>query len=432
MKSLSRTITLLLFFAFMITFGYNLSAESDTAKFKLSFSERFRFTGWDNAISLNDDSSESYAFTRHRTSIMLQWLPIENLEFAVKLTNEFRNYLSPKDREFNFHEIIFDQLYIKWDHVIGLPLTLTLGRQNLILGEGFVVFEGHPLDGSRSIYFNALRGDIQLRPNHKLTLFYSYQPVKDNILPVINDKEQGLVEQPERGIGVYYSGKLKKVGLEAYYIRKDVDEESLNTLECGINAFGARVQVPLFDPLSLTVEGVYQTGHWREVDHGAMGGYFHLDYKVGENIPLLKTITLGGIYLSGDDPATNKHEGWEPLFGRWPKWSESYIYTLVREKSVAYWSNLNSLYISLLTQLCEPMTLTMTYHRLGASYSSADIFFPGGSGKNRGDLFIGKLDFKINANWSGHFLWEHFNPGDFYFDGADPANWLRFEIMYRF
>ena len=83
-----------------------------SSKFKLSFIERFRFVGWDNTINLSDESGDGFAFTRHRTSLMGTWVPNGNLEFAVKLTNEFRVYLSPKEREFNFHEVIFDQFYL--------------------------------------------------------------------------------------------------------------------------------------------------------------------------------------------------------------------------------------------------------------------------------------------------------------------------------
>ncbi|MCP5103409.1 MAG: alginate export family protein, partial [bacterium] len=290
----------------------NAEKEKSTSKFKISFSERFRFVGWDNAVNLDGDAGDGFAFTRHRTSLMGQWFPNQDMEFAVKLTNEFREYLAPKNRDFTIHEIIFDQLYLKWKNVGTLPLTLTVGRQNIILGEGFVVMDGHPLDGSRSIYFNALRADYRFGKKHRLTAFFMYQPVTDNILPVINSKDAPLIEKPEQGLGLYYSGSFNKTRLEAYLIRKDVDGTDDRPVESGINTLGARVIFPLVSQLSLTVEGAYQFGSYGDFDRAAMGGYFHLDYKVGENVPLLKKVTFGGIYLSGDDPATEKVEGWDP------------------------------------------------------------------------------------------------------------------------
>lgn len=425
-----RNLMLIVMMLLMSAGGF-AGAEESSSKFKLGFIERFRFVGWDNSINLSDENNDGFAFTRHRTSLMGTWVPTGKLEFAVKLTNEFRVYLAPKDREFNFHEIFFDQLYLKLKNVGKLPLTLTLGRQNIILGEGFVVMDGHPLDGSRSIYFNAVRVDYQFNKDHRLTAFFTYQPETDNILPVINDKDAPLIEQPEQGVGFYYSGTFNKTGIDAYFIRKDVKGTDKRPVESGINTLGARVKLPLASRLSVTAEGAYQFGTWGDFDRAAVGGYFHLDYKTGENVPLLRTVTVGGIYLSGDDPSTGKMEGWDPLFSRWPKWSESYIYTLIRENGVAYWSNLNSIYVSLSMDFTERMNLILTLHRLGAGEIGGGEF-PGGLGKTRGDLITAKLNFKINTYFSGHFLWEYFKPGDFYFDGASGANWLRFELIYKF
>jgi hypothetical protein len=405
--------------------------EKKTSKIKIGYSERFRFVGWDNSISLDEDRPDANTFTRHRTSLSLTWRPNADIELGVKLTNEFRVYLAPKHRDFEIHEIVFDQLYLKWKNIGKLPLTLTLGRQNIILGEGFLVIEGYPLDGSRTIYFNAVRADYQFDKAHKLTAFFTYQPETDNILPVINDQDVPLVEQPMRGFGLYYTGMFKKSRLEAYFIRKCKLGTDTRPIESKIHALGARLSVPLANRLSLTAEAARQFGTRGDHRRAALGGYFHLDYKLAEAVPLLKMFTLGGIYLSGDDPATDKVEGWDPLFSRWPKWSESYIYTLIKENGVGYWSNLSSLYVALTMDLTKNVDLKMTYHRLGAMEEAASGF-PGGTGKTRGGLLIARMNMKVNKHTTAHFVWENFKPGDFYFTGADAANWLRFEVMFRF
>jgi hypothetical protein len=410
---------------------FNGLLHGEDSKFKFSFSERFRFVGWDNAINLNEDIDDGFAFTRHRTSLGMVWTPTKQLQLGIKLTNEFRNYLSPKNRDFNLHEVVFDQLYLKIKKIGKLPLSLTLGRQNIILGEGFVVLEGHPLDGSRTIYFNAVRGDYQFSKNHKLTAFYAYQPVTDNILPLINDREQSLVPYPYHGLGIYYTGKFKKNKIEAYFIHKLEETEADNSDNSKIETLGMRFSRPLGKQLSITAEYAFQFGSMEKFDRSGNGGYFHLDYNVGDTLPLLKTLTLGGIFLSGDDPNTEKIEGWDPVFSRWPKWSESYIYTLIRENGVAYWSNINSLYFSLLMDLTQKVNLKLTYHHLGSCFGSDSGGLYGG-GKSRGDLFIGRMNMRINKNTTAHFIWEHFKPGDFYFQGADNSNWLRFEVMFAF
>ncbi len=411
-----------------------IGGRTDTSTFKLSFSERFRFVSWDNAVNLDKSLDNGNTFTRHRTSLMAQWLPNTHLEFAVKLTNEYRYYFVPDDREFNLNEIFVDNMYLKWQNPGNLPVTMTLGRQNIMLGEGFVVMDGHPLDGSRSIYFNAARFDVSMNKNNKLILFYTYQPETDNLLPIINNKHQALIEQPEQGFGAYFVGKYNKLNLETYLIRKNIRSTENKHNDSRINTLGSRFVIPFSDGLSLTGEGAFQFGSYGDFDRLSLGGYFYLDYNAASLHPRLPTLTVGAIYLAGDNPKTERMEGWDPLFSRWPKWSESYIYTLIPEYDgrVAYWSNFISIYETLNFRIKSNFNFVFTYHHLKAAEIAAiDRPFLGGRGKTRGDLFITKAVIKINKYFSSHLLWETFTPGNFYREDAVRYNWFRFELMFK-
>lgn len=399
---------------------------------KLGFSERFRLVSWDNAIHLDNDAEGAATFTRHRTSVMGQWFATNKWELALKLTNEFRYYFVPENREFSFDEIFVDQLYVKWKSEKYLPGILTLGRQNIILGEGFVVMDGHPLDGSRSIYYNAARFDWKLNANGKLTFFYTYQPEYDETLPIIHESDQQLIEQPEMGIGAYYQGRHGVTDFQGYFIRKNIQPGETRHITSHINTLGARVQRPVTDELTITGEGAYQFGDYGEVNRSAFGGYGHADYKTGLNLPAPAKVVIGSFYLSGDDPKTVDNEDWDPLFSRWPKWSESYIYTQVREDGVAYWTNCASLYARTEFKLAEDVNFTLDYHHLMApQHGDTTVSFPGGAGRTRGDLVIGVLKFKINPKLNGHILWESFTPGNYYFSGADGYAWARVQFLWK-
>nr|MBN2277357.1 alginate export family protein [candidate division Zixibacteria bacterium] len=399
---------------------------------KISFSERLRLVTWDNTITLADSAAQTTTFTRHRTSLMGQYYPDPKMELALKLTNEFRYYFIPADREFEIDEIFVDQLYLKWNLKKPLDGILTLGRQNIMLGEGFIVMDGHPLDGSRSIYFNAARFDWRITPGHELTVFYSYQEEIDEWLPVINEVDQVLVEQPEEGIGLYYSGRINRYDIQGYYVRKNVDANNIDTLASEINTIGGRIVSPLIESLSVTGEGAFQFGQAGQYDRAAFGGYFHLDYKTVWPSYLPKMIQLGVICLSGDNRATEKDEGWNPIFARWPKWSESYIYTQIKEDRVAWWTNLASLYGRCDFDFTPKINLSLQYHHLMAPrVADPESAFPGGDGHNRGNLFIGLLKFVIDKNLTGHFLWEGFLPGNYYFHGADGYSWVRAELLFK-
>jgi hypothetical protein len=404
---------------------------------KFTFTERVREETSDNVTSLDDSAADSSAYVRFRTSLMAQWTPGENLELTVRLTNENRYYLAPKSdpklhENYSINEVFFDYLYLKWKNPARLPVTLTLGRQDLMLGEGFIIFDGGPLDGSRSAYFNGARADWAVGGKNTLMMFYVYQPATDTILPRINDVGQKMVEQAEEGYGFYFTGTWRKVAFESYFFRKNI--RATETLpSSGYFTLGGRVQVPFGSNLSLAAEGAYQFGTLGEIDRRGLGGYFHLDYRTDAAFPWPSQCTFGGIYLSGDNPATaDKYEGWDPAFSRWPKWSESLIYLLAKESKPAYWTNFVSLYGGLNFALADNIKLALTWHHLTAAERTLPTAFLSGQGTGRGDLGIVKLTYDISSHLQGHFIWEEFKPENFYFSGAQSYAWVRFELLFRY
>lgn len=415
-----------------------LAAETAAAapRLKFYFWERVRQESWDNTTGLNDGATDSSSYLRFRTSLGVHWLPSEKWEVNLRLTNENRYYMAPKSdpklkKNYGANEVFFDQLNVKWKNPGSLPLTLTVGRQELMLGEGFLIMDGGPLDGSRSAYFNALRLDYALKGKNTLTFFFMRQPRTDTLLPRLNDVSQAMLEQEEQGIGFYFSGLMKKTGLEAYLFRKDTYEAG--SLPAGaLHVAGARLVHPFTDKLSLTAEGAIQLGTLGENSRSGLGGYFHLDRKLGWKFPLPLQFTLGGIYLSGDDPASENFEGWDPAFSRWPKWSDSLIYLRARETRVADWSNFISLYGLLQFEPMEKVKLNLAWHHLLAPEKTLPSAVLSGTGRGRGDLFIIKITYDIGQHMAGRFIWEGFRPGNFYIRGASPYSWVQFELVFRY
>jgi hypothetical protein len=400
------------------------------------FWERVRQESWDNATSLDDSDAGSSAYMRLRTSLGARWLNGRSWELHLRLTNENRLYLAPKSdprlkEDFDLHELFVDQLSVRWKNPGRLPLTVTLGRQDLMLGEGFLVMDGGPLDGSRSAYFNGLRLDYAPNTRNNLTFFFVRQSRTDTLLPVVNDKEQAMVEQEEQGIGLYFTGKMKETELEAYLFRKDA--YAFGLLPGGaLHVAGGRIVHPFNQKLSLTAEAALELGTLGRERRSGLGGYFHLDHKSGWGFPLPALLTLGGVYLSGDDPDTPRHEGWDPAFSRWPKWSDSLIYLMARETRVADWTNFVSIYGQLMFEPLEKTKLSLAWHHLRAAEKTPANAVLSGTGRGRGDLLVMKITYEIGRNLAGRLIWEHFRPGDFYRAGADPYHWVQFELFFRF
>lgn len=428
-----------LLFTFLAPLHAEYTLESP---FTFSFYHRFRIETWDNAVSLNDQAADAMTYTRNKTSVGLLWKTSDNLEIFGKLSNEFRVYLAPKGRTAS-SEIFVDNLYVRWNQKGGLPFVLTVGRQDIHLGEGFIVMDGQASSGSRSFYFNAVRLDLTPWENHTLTLYFGHVPRTDNLMPVVrltDVDDQILEEQAYRSIGAYYAGTFPFAKIDAYFVRKDTDRNEWQPIESHLNTFGGRMVGRFSDQLTLTGEAAIQTGTLQDtslagepsLNASGFGGQAHIDYSFIEETPFFRTLSIGGIYLTGDDPSTpDKVEAWNPVHSRWPKWSESYIYTLIPENRVAYWSNLNAVYLTLSGKIMENLGSNLSFYSLGAQHPVPVKTFPGGIGKSRGSLLIGKLLMTFSKQLSGHFVWEHFIPGDFYFSSAADYNWLRFELLLK-
>ncbi|TFH64169.1 MAG: hypothetical protein E4G91_06650 [Candidatus Zixiibacteriota bacterium] len=426
------------FFLILLLAAFGLSviarpnANGQGCRLKLSYSQRVRIEATNNATTLDNDAQAGSSYLRNRTSVMLQAFPSLRWEVAAKLTNELRYYFVPETKGMNWDDVFFDLLYIKCDSLGGRPVTVTLGRQNISLGEGFLVMDGGPLDGSRSAYFNAININWQFNPKNNLTLIYANQPEQNDLLPIIHDQDKALVEQPEQAFIAYYSSHLKSTALQAYAMRKNIGATSTKR-SASVNCVGSYVQVPATSRLTVTGELAAQIGKRAGADQQAFGGYVYAEYKTGWPVHFPRTFTLGTLYLSGDNPTTDKYEGWEPMFGRWPKWSDLYIYTLVRETGAAYWTNFASIFAKTSIVVVPDLTLSFDlHHLLVPQKADPETSFPGGRGKNRGNLLIGKLTYQMNKHVSGQILWENLDPGNYYFDGADDCAWMRMEFLLKF
>jgi hypothetical protein len=339
--------------------------------------------------------------------------------------------LAPKTIPVSWNEVFFDNLYVKWTLPGRVPVTFTAGRQDINLGEGFVIADGTPGDGSRSYSFNALRVDAGLAKGHTLTAFGHVTEATDRYLPVINPVPRALAEQPERALALYYAGTFGKTRLDIYAVLKTTEANTAWPVATRTDTFGARAVMPLAKALALTAEAAYQRGSFGEAGRSAYGAIAHFDYDLAGRLGFLKSFVLGGILLSGDDPATARVEGWDPIFSRWPKWSEGYIYTYTRESRSAYWSNLSSFYARLAFDLGERVDGHVMVMPMAAAHARPGLF-PGGAGRGRGTLCRAWLNYKLSRYFTGRVIWEHLEPGSFYFPGASPFNWLQFEMIFRY
>ncbi len=434
-------------YVFILTLAGSLVSSSLSAElgFKWGPYLRLRHEYWKNISDMENNTLDNRNFFRTKASLWSEIDFDQDISLFVKLTNENRAYTywgnsttGKKSYHYDIHELVFDNFYLDFKNMLGAPLDLRLGRQDLSstnYGEGFIFSDGTPRDGSRTYYFNAAKATWRISGKNTLEFFYIKNEKTDNFLPVINelDGEQQLNYSNEIGAGIYHKcDSLENLHWENYYIYKSDQGErpAPFTEKNKIHTLGSFAKYSL-PPLTLRGQLSYQSGDYGDNDREGMGGYIFLDRDF-KDLFWNPELSAGFYYLSGDDRNSSKFEGWNQLFSPYTWTSEIYCLHYSKETGTTYWTNLQMWRTYLILHPNEKTKLTFWYNFLKANeqVSAGSIF--SGSGKNRGHLAQARLDHAFNKNISAYFLVEYFIPGNFYVDTADPALFLRTQLEFKF
>ena len=447
-----------------------LRAEDVVSAFRYGGDERIREEFFDNIPVIADPPGVARGgdnnYFRYRTRLWAEYDLLPNVTFRVRAANEFRNWDSPsmsaKPQRSDWgcmDEIVLDNLYLDVRDLLDKKLDVRVGRQDLIYGTGKVILEGTPGDGSRTIYFNAAKATWKGIPNATLDAFAIYNENEDEL--AINSADRDLnayptaVESPtESGGGLYLKSQMcKTMPFEAYLIYKHEnawEQKGSNTVYAwqSVSSSGTLLENPEFDVGTLgfrlmpvigervkgNIEAAVQVG-----DRGdeSQFGYM-VDAFATYQVPLCETMKPavdGGVYLlSGDDPGSKNDEGWDPLWARYPQFSELYVYAFDFENlSAARWSNLVMPHAGL---VASPTAWLKTSAMLGYMWAMEDD--GPGDGTERGLLAVAKGEFTIgqkmllpNDKLTTHLWLELLEPGDYY-NVDDLATFARWEVMYSF
>jgi hypothetical protein len=400
-------------------------------RLELGFEERARTENWDNSTDFDQKALDARHQWRFRTRAWAKLNTGANTEFVLGLANESRKLTTPHVA-LAMDETVFETLYL--DHRFADGASIRVGRQNLTKGDGFILMDGGPLDGSRVAYFNAV--DLAWTAGKsRFDLLVISDPYRDEYLPRIHDRTKSLIEADENALGLYWTdASCAKTTVDAYYFYKaetgDTRASAARQGDRMFHTLGGRCTRDFAGDWSVKAELAGQAGGQQPgSDIRAWGAQTSVKKSFAHASK--PSILLGWTGLSGDDPTTATNEGWDPLFSRYPKWSELYIYTQVSERGVAYWTNLSMWQAEVRLTPVKPLDLRATCYRMAAFHR-----FPGkpaiyANGTQRGDLYEARADVKLNDSWRGHVVGEYLKPGDFY-TGSDGGWFFRAEISCTF
>jgi hypothetical protein len=416
----------------------------------------------DNLPLAGGSTAKNASYLRIRPRVWGQ-VKNEDFKFYIRAAEEFREYFQPSESR-NYQtpdEVLIDSLYLDLYNLFDGKLDLRIGRQDFFgatgptYGAGRVLCDGTPADGSRTVFMDAIKATVKFddknaldvlaiynNPDTELSWGHAYKADgsewDERQLTSINGRSTDLTEW---GGGLYFKSKeFARVPFELYYLYK---RESKARMSSGtklqgriVNTWGTRLTPQLTETLSAELEGAVQAG---EKDGGASTsgymGYAGLTYKPLVDSTSKPYFTGSCYYLSGDnDRGTGDNDSaWDPLWSRWPQFSEMYVYGTTY--GVGYWSNM--IYPSL-----ETGVGFSPGHKVKASvgpmYAASDDNLGGGGGDFYGWLGVVRYDFPLFKNifgkrgdLSGHVTAEVLDPGDYY--SSDTVSYfLRWEVVAKF
>jgi len=409
-------------------------------------------------VGLNDESKTADRnFQRYRGRLWGRYAPTGWLAGDARLIWEGRHYDQPKKDDWpvpGFETwysggVLFDRLDLTLSRPGGLPVTLTAGRQDIILGDGWLVLEGTPLDGSRTLYFDAVRATWDATPiDTRVDLIYIDQYANTDRFPrPLNGKIEDQTEQFETGaiLWAHNESLLDAGSLDGFFIymhdrpnptpgniRVNNGAPFPSPSDTGdIYAAGLGTELALAEHWSLTAEGVYEWGNRNDRTLSAYAAKGGLTYAFGD--PRANRLHVDIEYLSGDDPNDATDQAFDPLWGRWPQWSELMIYQWPLETRVAEASNLLRLNLGWAAKVHPTTEVLLDYHALFANeYSTrttAQLANISGDSHFRGHLLTGWIKAKLNKHVAGHLVAEYLAPGDYYAaNRRDDSYFLRAEL----
>ncbi len=409
------------------------------------------------------------AFQRYRFRGWGQYAPSEHVALAGRLMWEGRHYTLPPESAFRpspfppgieFEPwysggILFDSLTLDFKKIADTGLSLKAGRQDVILGNGWLVLDGTPIDGSRTIYMDAARATYVAESiNTTFDLIYIDNDANTDRFPKpLNGVIEDQIEQFEVGGILYARNKslIKDTDLDAYFIYKGNDPNYTQrnirvnngypfaspSDDGDVYAVGVRIDSKLTPNWNLRAEAAGEWGANRanlgtpRQDISAFGFNGRLTYAFNDK--LANRLHLDLEFLSGDDPDTAANEAFDPLWGRWPQWSELMIYQWPLDSRVGQATNLMRLNLGWIAKVHPTTEVLLDYHALWADQESvrtaAQFFNISHAGDFRGNLFTGWVKTKFNKHLSGHLVAEYLAPGDFYAaNRQDGSYFLRAEL----
>ncbi|NLE91622.1 MAG: alginate export family protein [Elusimicrobia bacterium] len=253
----------------------------------------------------NDQSSFFVTQTRVRLDSDLT----DNVTATLRLINE-RIWSAENNAS---SDIDLDLAYVTLKEFLYSPLSLKIGRQELIFGNALIVGATNTYDSS---VLNTVPGDLSARKSFDaLRATLNYDPlVVDTFYAKIDEGSINVNDDVDLyGVNAAYDFGTKGAKAEVYLFSKN--DSSLDKND-KVNTLGALLSAELVENLNTSVELAYQNGNSRSngTHRNAWAMQAMADYTFAD-VSMKPNLGLGYTYLSGDkDPSEGKNKAWDSMY----------------------------------------------------------------------------------------------------------------------
>jgi len=412
---------------------------------------RFRYEDYVNAQTLNNAAAfNDRNYLRARLRLWETTNPFPGVTLFGRISAEPRYWFNAasaaaEGKEWKY--AILDNMYAKWTtETAGMPVTVIAGRQDIQLGEQWLVTDGTPGDGSWTNHFDGLRVTIDAKDLQTKfeVIAFNQQAYPGDRVPILGSdaKAAALHEQDETGLILYASNKsVKNTTLDGYFMYKGDDQVTAKGDNADIYTLGGRIAGTPAEHWQYSAEAAYQWGRRNDAmfktsrDIAAYGANAKLTYlfKDARN----NQLSLVGEYLSGDKRSSGKDEMFDVLWGRTPRISEVWAVALGQETGRnAQYNNLFRLGASWSIAPTKSTTVSATYNALFAleenpTRAAATNKLFSRDSSFRGHLLQLVVKHKFTKQLSGLLLAEYCPMGGYY-THTDDMTFLRAELTTTF
>ncbi len=393
-----------------------IEIEEKAFKYRLRADFRLRQELLENAFHFDALNDRRWIRLRSRAELSGGW---NDQFFSLRLCNEFRKITYP-DTEIDIDELIIDRLFwMASGKLRERRATLTLGRQDIKWNRGWLMLEGHPLDGSRSMYHNAARLELSGALTGKLDIALIHNPKYDPLV-IARDRDRALAPVDETACAMQLVGKSGGFNSAILIWKRESDPDGkLPPREALTMAYRRHESDAAGDPgLDLFYEAAIQ----QHIDAGGSDPAFGFQAELRKTWQVGNELQGGLFHHSGEGTGLS---GFRAPWGRWPKWSELYIYTLIPEGGVADWQNCSAFHLGLKRRLIDRRAKMPDIDLRLATYQ---LYASEPSWQHRGLLSQVELKLVFNHRLSAHLLWERLAPGEFHADIDGAVHFLRWQV----